>query len=75
MQNNLKTVRNSKKIKLQRAIVSCNLRFSLYQTLANKSKRSFVYHPQLVAVYHQPIGLDIIKPLFAGSHDVLSSTK
>ena len=23
---------------------------------------SLVYHPQLVAVYHQPVGLDIIKP-------------
>jgi len=28
----------------------------------NKSRRSLVYHPQPVAVYHQPVGLDIIKP-------------
>jgi hypothetical protein len=27
-----------------------------------KSRRRRVYHPQLVAVYHQTEGLDIIKP-------------
>ena len=34
----------------------------LYHTFANQSRRSLVYHPQLVAVYHQTEGLDIIKP-------------
>ena len=34
----------------------------LYHTSVNESRRSLVYHPQLVAVYHQPVGLDIIKP-------------
>ena len=34
----------------------------LYHTVESKSRRSLVYHPQLVAVYHQPVGLDIIKP-------------
>jgi len=34
----------------------------LYNAFVNKSRRSLVYHPQPVAVYHQPKGLDIIKP-------------
>ena len=34
----------------------------LYHAFVNKSRRSLVYHPQLFAVYHQPVGLDIIKP-------------
>ena len=34
----------------------------LYHTFANKSRRSLVYHPQLVAVYHQHEVLYIIKP-------------
>ena len=33
----------------------------LYHTFANKSRRSLVYHPQLVAVYHQHEVLYIIK--------------
>ena len=32
------------------------------QPIPIKSRRSLVYHPQLVAVYHQTEGLDIIKP-------------
>ena len=32
----------------------------LHQTFANKSRRSLVYHPQLVAVYHQCGALYII---------------
>ena len=34
----------------------------LYHTLVNKSRHSLVYHPQLVAVYHQNGVLYIIKP-------------
>ena len=34
----------------------------LYHTFVNKSRRSLVYHPQLVAVYHQCEALYIIKP-------------
>ena len=34
----------------------------LYHALVNKSRRSLVYHPQLVAVYHQHGVLYIIKP-------------
>ena len=34
----------------------------LYHTSANKSRRSLVYHPQLVAVYNQCEALYIIKP-------------
>ena len=34
----------------------------LYHTIINKSRRSLVYHPQLVAVYHQCEALYIIKP-------------
>ena len=32
----------------------------LYHNFVNKSRHSLAYHPQLVAVYHQPKGLDII---------------
>ena len=35
---------------------------SLYNKIANKSRCSLVYHPQLVAVYHQNEVLYIIKP-------------
>jgi len=34
----------------------------LYHAFVNKSRRSLVYHPQLVAVYHQNAVLYIIKP-------------
>jgi hypothetical protein len=34
----------------------------LYHAFINKSRRSLVYHPQLVAVYHQCEVLYIIKP-------------
>ncbi len=34
----------------------------LYHTFVNKSRRSLVYHPQLVAAYHQCGALYIIKP-------------
>ena len=33
-----------------------------FRNLASQSRRRRVYHPQLVAVYHQTEGLDIIKP-------------
>ena len=47
------------------AIFSTNSGFSgvYYIALSEKNQGvSLVYHPQLVAVYHQPVGLDIIKP-------------
>ena len=34
----------------------------LYYFIRNKSRRSLVYHPQLVAVYHQHEVLHLIKP-------------
>ena len=34
----------------------------LYHAFVNKSRRSLVYHPQPVAVYHQCEALHIIKP-------------
>ena len=34
----------------------------LYHVIANKSRRSLVYHPQPVAVYHQHEVLYLIKP-------------
>ena len=34
----------------------------LYHVIANKSRRSLVYHPRLVAVYHQPEVLYLSKP-------------
>ena len=34
----------------------------LYYTFREKSRRSLVYHPQLVAVYHQCEALHLIKP-------------
>ena len=35
---------------------------SAFRIFASQSRRRRVYHPQLVAVYHQTEGLDIIKP-------------
>ena len=35
---------------------------TLYHTIINKSRHSLVYHPQLVAVYHQHEVLYLIKP-------------
>jgi hypothetical protein len=33
-----------------------------FRFFASQSRRRRVYHPQLVAVYYKPRGLDIIKP-------------
>ena len=47
---------------LERISSSHNFSNRLYHIFVNKSRRSLVYHSQLVAVYHQCEALHIIKP-------------